>query len=80
MPAAEISPGWGAGGCEGCPRLTWKRVASLSGEVSPLVWLGGGTGDLGTKERVGWFCAQPLRTRGKRRRQPQAPNWDQSAR
>lgn len=37
----------------GCPGLTWKRVASLSGEVSPLVWLGGGIGDLGTKGEWG---------------------------
>lgn len=37
----------------GCPGLTWKRVANLSGEVSPLAWLGGGTGDLGTRESGG---------------------------
>lgn len=36
--------------CGGCPGLTWKRVANISGEVSPLVWLGGGTGDLGPRE------------------------------
>lgn len=39
--------------CGGCPGLTWKRVASLSGEVSPLAWLGGGIGDLGTKGERG---------------------------
>lgn len=43
-PALDEGAGHG-----GCPGLTWKRVASLSGEVSPLVWLRGGTGDLGTK-------------------------------
>lgn len=47
--AAATSPGWGSGVCRGCPGLTWKRVAILSGEASPLVWLGGDTGDLGTK-------------------------------
>lgn len=54
MPVAEISPRWGRTGvCGGCPGLTWKRVAILSGEVSPLAWLGGGAGDLGTKGELG---------------------------
>lgn len=49
--------------CRGCPELTWKRVANLSGEVSPLVWLGGGTGDLEPREssRV-WDLPQEHKT------------------
>lgn len=43
--------GSGAGGgdtaCGDCLGLTWKRAASLSGELSPLVWLGEGSGSLG---------------------------------
>lgn len=64
-PAAATSPGCGAGVCGGCPGLTWKRVANLSGEVSPLVWLGGGTGDLGTRESGGvWDLPQQRKAPG----------------
>lgn len=96
MPAAEISPGWGARVCGGCLGLTWKRVASPSGEVSPLVWLEGGIGDLGTKGEscicprgmqplcthgTAWHDRPPAAPRGGgERQQLRAPNWDRSAR
>lgn len=85
MTVTPAVPAWGTRACGGCPGLTWKREAILSGEVSPLVWLGDGTGDLGPREggRV-WDLPQGHKTPEHSTVPPSrlgwVPNWDQSPR
>lgn len=55
----EKAPGGGDTVGGGCLGLTWKRTASLSGELSPLVWLGEGGGSLGRGQSGEGSCTFP---------------------
>lgn len=54
----ETAPGGGDTAFGDSLGLTWKRVASLSGELSPL-WLGEGGGSLGRGQSGEGSCTFP---------------------